>query len=98
MKASAFSPGHITGFFLIKDKNEDISKKGSLGAGFCLSKGAVTTVNIEKSGKQKIDVFLNNKKSRAEVTQFVVKKIIGEKKIIQLLGLPCNFQYLRVLE
>jgi len=80
MKASAFSPGHITGFFVIKDKKEDIRKKGSLGAGLCLSKGVITTVSIRKSGKQKIEIFLNNKKSRAEVTRFVAKKFLGEKK------------------
>ena len=80
MKASAFSPGHITGFFVIKDRHRDVRKKGSLGAGFCLSKGAVTTVNIRKSGKQKIDIFLNNKKSISNVTRYVAKKIIGEKK------------------
>jgi pantoate kinase len=80
MKASAFSPGHITGLFVIKDRHKDVRKKGSLGAGLCLSKGAITTVNLRKSGKQKIDIFLNNKKSISNVTRYVVKKILGEKK------------------
>lgn len=79
MRAKAFAPGHITGFFVIKDRHKDIRKKGSLGAGFCLSKGAVTRVNIKKSSQQKIDIFLNNKKSISNVTRYVVKKILGEK-------------------
>lgn len=80
MRGMAFSPGHITGFFVIKDRHKDVRKKGSLGVGICLSKGVFTTVNIRKSDKQKIDVFLNNKKSSANVSRFTAKKILGEKK------------------
>jgi len=79
MRAKAFAPGHVTGFFVIKDRHKDIRKKGSLGAGFCLSKGVITAVNIKKSSQQKIEVFINNKKSKANVTLFVAKKILGEK-------------------
>ncbi len=94
MRGMAFAPGHVTGFFAIKDRHKDIRKKGSLGAGFCLSKGVVTAVNIKKSSQQKIDVFLNNKKSKANVTRYVVKKILGEKKyhtsIYSTLQLPVS--------
>ncbi|MDI6916961.1 MAG: pantoate kinase [Thermoplasmatales archaeon] len=94
MRACAFSPGHVTGFFVIKDRGSDVRKKGSLGAGICLSKGAFTTVSIRKSSQQKIDVFLNNKKSAADVSRFVAKKILGEKKyhvvIKSILQLPVS--------
>jgi len=92
MRAKAFAPGHITGFFVIKDRHKDVRKKGSLGAGICLSKGAITAVNIKKSSQQKIVVFLNNKKSISNTTRFVAKKILGEKKyhvvIKSILQLP----------
>ena len=80
MIARAFAPGHVTGFFVIKDRHRDIRKKGSLGAGFCLSKGAITIVNLRKSTQQKIEILINGKKSGAEVSRYVAKKILGEKK------------------
>ena len=44
MSSSVFVPGHVTGFFTIE--NHDVSlKKGSLGAGFLLSRGVKTTIS-----------------------------------------------------
>ncbi len=41
---TAVAPGHVTGLFYIDDQDADPLKRGSLGAGFSISPGAVTTV------------------------------------------------------
>ena len=40
ISASAFCPGHITGFFQIRDTGDETYKKGSLGSGFNTTAGA----------------------------------------------------------
>jgi pantoate kinase len=49
MKARAFCPAHITGFFKAELDQKDPSYMGSLGAGFSIKKGVKTTVIV--SGK-----------------------------------------------
>lgn len=79
--AKAFAPGHITGFFQIRDRAKEHSKKGSRGAGICLSKGVVTKVSIEKAEKRKIEIYLNGRKARAEVTRMVAEELVGAKDL-----------------
>jgi pantoate kinase len=81
LKASAFVPGHVTGFFEIHDEAEEINKRGSRGAGICLSKGARTTVEIKESEEQRIEVEINQNKDKAPVTTYAVKKIIGDRPV-----------------
>jgi len=64
MKAKAFCPGHITGFFEIC-MSDDEEKSGSRGAGICISHGATSVVEIKGSG---IEVEINGKKE-GEVTR-----------------------------
>lgn len=78
MNAKAFSPSHITAFFEIRDKAKDIRKVGSRGSGICLSKGVISEVEV-KEGKQKIEIFFNGKKGKAETTQLAVKNLIEDK-------------------
>lgn len=79
--AKAFAPGHITGFFQIRDRAKDYRKKGSRGAGICLSKGVITEVNIKKAEKRKIEIYLNGKKARAEVTRNVAEELVGARNL-----------------
>lgn len=44
--ASAFAPGHVTGFFYISDTASDPLQKGSLGAGFAVAAGVTTRVRL----------------------------------------------------
>ncbi|HUV24845.1 MAG TPA: pantoate kinase [Methanomassiliicoccales archaeon] len=67
MKAQAFCPGHITGFFQICEHG-DIAKTGSRGAGICIGLGANSTVKAEK-GKGKLNIKINGKRSSAPVTR-----------------------------
>lgn len=79
--AKAFAPAHITGFFQICDRVKDFRKIGSRGAGVCLSKGAVTHVEVEKYRAGKIEIFVNNKRSRAEVTRKVAEELAGNQNV-----------------
>jgi len=80
MKGKAFCPGHATGFFEICDDFDDFKKIGSRGAGICLSKGVISTVDITPSNRQKITIFLNDEEIKANVSELAVKKIVGNKK------------------
>lgn len=66
IKAKAFAPGHVTGFFEIQDGNKDPLKKGSRGAGVNLSLGAISEVIIENGSSVLINI--NGKRADAPVT------------------------------
>jgi pantoate kinase len=80
MKATAFSPGHISCFFEPVYKN-NLAQTGSRGAGINISLGATSEVDVENSTKQDIEVFINNKKSSAPVTKLAIKYLIGENPL-----------------
>jgi len=77
MKATAFAPGHISGFFE-PVYNKDINRTGSRGAGINITFGAISEVICENSTAQSIDVFINNKKSNAPVIRLALKYLLGE--------------------
>ena len=56
MRAKAFSPAHITGFFKAELEANEPNQLGSLGAGFSIQKGVKTTVNV----RTKTDHDINN--------------------------------------
>ncbi|MCD6380937.1 MAG: hypothetical protein J7L50_01245 [Candidatus Odinarchaeota archaeon] len=69
--AEVFCPGHITGFFEIRDFHEELVKKGSRGAGVSIDKGITTRVKLDE-GLKGIHVYINGKRSDAPVTKKVV--------------------------
>lgn len=76
-RCTAFSPGHITGFFE-KPKNRkldtDLLCYGSKGAGFSFKKGVTTSVELYKSKKKWYEIYINNSlTTNAEVSKWVVK-------------------------
>lgn len=81
MKAKAFSPGHISGFFEPVYFNTDFSRSGSRGAGLSITLGALSEVSAIESSIQKIEVFINGKRSPAPVTKFALKYLIGKNKL-----------------
>lgn len=85
MKAIAFSPGHITGFFTIEDSSPDIAHKGSLGAGVSFTPGVVTTVTAEKSVKHHVSVYFNKTKTGDAVVSLQVLEIFLQKADISSL-------------
>ncbi|MBN1699555.1 MAG: GHMP kinase [Spirochaetales bacterium] len=56
---TAFSPGHITGFFYIHDTGRSPLHSGSLGAGFSLEKGVTTMLTVETAPERTIDIIIN---------------------------------------
>lgn len=68
LKASAYAPGHITGFF-------KIYRDGSTGAGVNIEKGAITTVSAKK-GRGRISIFINGKRSFAPTSRNVLGKYL----------------------
>ncbi|MHA1377962.1 MAG: pantoate kinase [Candidatus Helarchaeota archaeon] len=82
----AFSPGHITVIFSIKDKQTDnILEQGSLGTGFSITQGVITEVEAFPSDKQIIKIYINDNLEKAPVSKSVVNhflKMINKKMTI----------------
>ncbi len=57
MRAKAFSPAHITGFFKAELEEKDPNQLGSLGAGFSIKKGVTTIVNVRTRTKHDINSY-----------------------------------------
>ena len=81
MKAKAFAPGHISGFFEPVFHLEDLIRTGSRGAGVSISLGALSEVIIEESQVSSIEIFINGKKSTAHVTSLALKYIMGNNPL-----------------
>ena len=78
MKATAFAPGHVSGFFEPIYQNQNADRSGSRGAGINISLGATSQVTVKSSVDQTIDIFLNNKKADASVTKLAIKHLIED--------------------
>jgi len=93
MKALAFAPGHISCFFE-PVYSHDLNRTGSRGAGINITLGATSEVFAENSDKQNIEVYINNKKSSAQVTKLALKYLIGKNPVHIVvktnLGLPVS--------
>jgi pantoate kinase len=81
MKATAFAPGHISGFFEPVYHPEDIGRTGSRGAGINITLGATSEVNLGDSSKQTFEIYVNGKKSPAPVTHLALKFLLGENQL-----------------
>src|SRR2546427_3818098 len=92
-ESEAFCPGHVTAFFEVVD-DPDPRRKGSRGAGLCLSLGVRTVARVRKAPRTMIDIFVNGRRQKAEVTQTVAEKIVRdasfEVKILSESPLPVS--------
>jgi pantoate kinase len=92
-EGEAFCPGHVTAFFEIVE-DADPRKKGSRGAGLCLSLGVRTVARVREAPRRSIDVIVNGRRGKAEVTQKVAEKVLGprsyEVKILSETPLPVS--------
>jgi pantoate kinase len=75
MKARAFVPGHITGFFEICE-GSDALHTGSRGCGVVVSKGVYTTVKAKKASKNEVHVYINGKPCDCPVTTAAIEEIL----------------------
>tara|TARA_B100000315_G_scaffold230905_1_gene241766 strand:- start:3008 stop:3907 length:900 start_codon:yes stop_codon:yes gene_type:complete len=97
MKARAFVPGNITGFFVIIDHSNTLLC-GSTGCGFVLNKGVITTIQVKKTKKPSIDILLDGKPCDCPVTQKVVSLMGDSTKNVYLkinheLQLPMKYGF-----
>lgn len=76
--AAAFSPGHITGIFEIHDADPDPLKRGSRGAGFSLSQGAITYVEIEPADSLEIKIAIDKEEQDAPVSREAIITLLKE--------------------
>jgi pantoate kinase len=79
---TAFSPGHITGFFEKPDNNNkmaDLLYYGSKGAGFSFKKGVTTTVELYKSLNKGYQISLNGSLSNElEVSKWIIQYYLNK--------------------
>ena len=78
-EASAFAPGHITGFFQICDGAEDPLLRGSRGAGFSIDRGVHTRVRAAPTDRDTAKITMNGRVTEeAIVTENVVRRILSK--------------------
>ena len=75
-EASAFCPGHITAFFEIVE-DRDPARKGSRGAGLCVTLGVRSRVKARQHTRQEVRVFLNREPLQRSTTEIAVGRLIG---------------------
>ena len=92
-EGEAFCPGHVTAFFEVVD-DPDPRKKGSRGAGLCLSLGVRTVARVREDSRPSLDVIVNGKRQKADVTESVARKILRDRgyeaKILSESPLPVS--------
>jgi len=92
-QGEAFSPGHITAFFVGHD-DADPMRKGSRGAGVCTALGVHTAVRAREARSQSIEVFLNEASDAAPTTHAAVRRVLGraayEVKVLSRVELPVS--------
>jgi len=81
--ASAFSPGHLTGFFQICDEPADPLLKGARGAGFSITLGVHTKVTVEPAERNSVVIIING-----EITKEAIVSENVAKKMLSALGRP----------
>ena len=75
MQATAFAPGHITGFFKAEVEPKEPEQKGSIGAGFSIKEGVTTKVKVTSSDKPGHKITVSGYKSdNTQVSEFVIKE------------------------
>ncbi|TFH05425.1 MAG: hypothetical protein E4H14_12790 [Candidatus Thorarchaeota archaeon] len=76
MTAQAFVPGHITGVFRIFDEKKNLLECGSIGAGFSVEIGTLTTVSAIENESLEITTIYNDEPIDANVTKTVVRRLV----------------------
>ena len=88
MRAKAFSPAHITGFFKAELGEKESNQLGSLGAGFSIQKGVRTTVNVRTKTKHDINNYgirVNGfNTGDLRVSEYVLKKFFVKGKYFDI--------------
>lgn len=76
--AKTFVPGHVTGIFRIFDNYDDPLRCGSMGAGFSVAIGTVTSVSVVDNPTLEITTDYNKQRIDAQVTKTVIQRMTEE--------------------
>lgn len=80
MKAIAFCPAHITGFFKAElDERWPPENSGSMGAGFSIKEGVTTSVEIVPKTNQKTNFQITTQgyqTDKTDISEFVLKEFL----------------------
>ena len=76
MRARAFCPGHVTGFFEVH-RAEDSLSTGSRGAGFCTTLGATSDVSVQETDEVAVSINVNGESREADVTRSAVERMVA---------------------
>jgi len=82
-EASAYAPGHLTGFFQICDEPEDPLHKGARGSGVSIARGIHTRVQAEPSDQTSFTVSIDG---RVTDGAFVSENVL--RRMLPRLGQP----------
>ena len=84
MRAKAFSPAHITGFFKAELDGNEPNQLGSLGAGFSIQKGVKTIVNVRSKTEHDINNYAIRVKGfntgDIRVSEYVLNEFLLDEK------------------
>lgn len=87
-KASAFAPGHISGFFQVCDESDDPAQIGSRNCGPCIALGVLTEVEVDENSSG-IKVYISGEEAEyARTTKTAVKRAL--KAVGQTAGVKVN--------
>ncbi len=75
MRASAFAPGHITGFFEPVEHGE-LERCGSMGCGVVIARGVYTNVEAREAEENALHVYLNGEEGKYPVTEEVAMEVL----------------------
>ncbi len=74
--ASAFVPGHISGFFQICDSHDNLARRGSRNCGICIENGVLTSLEAETGTSTHIEILINGEEKSANTTRLAIESIL----------------------
>jgi pantoate kinase len=80
-EATAFAPGHITGFFEIRDEATDPAQIGSRGAGFSVSLGVTSRVRLDRESPPGITVTERGAPLEAATTRRALALLVADEPV-----------------
>jgi pantoate kinase len=98
-RSKAFCPGHITGFFQICDEAMDPLKQGSRGAGVAIELGVVTSVEVGKGQRNRVEIRIDGNPVRAQTSRRVVNHFLSlvkgrwRVKVEHEFGIPIGYGF-----
>ena len=76
MRARAFSPSGLSGFFSVHIVEENLLRSGAIGGGFTLSKGITADVEVYDNEETIIENYINDKKVKASIAKRITKRLL----------------------